>query len=799
MGGITQVGEKDFSPWTGGLPKSDWSGLDPSAVGTRLNPNQLRPVQITASQKGYNFRSTGLTSKFSRSSDLSTFEDSVWQHLCKTGMDTIAYVPDPINPSVMVNVVEEHGRFSVDTVNSQVAPQLLLYDVYDKNNDEAAQFFLLDSLEPDLKKEVRDLMDQGEAFPTTFLRLIQLIRSTSIDRFENLKHRIKARKATQYPGQNLTLMAADLRADAKELDIAGHYDHSLTLHMLDAFLEAGGSNNEDYRYDLRVIKATLNDALKKIGYLTKDAAQKYMAAQKLTYRDICTLASEKYRNQADLNRWPPARGVSDPRAPPKAFGNVASATVDPTVLAQAYALIQNGGASAKTSDECLNCGQKGHWARDCPQKSKSGSRSDFRSRGKGGRTGHRSGRGSNRRPDPRTPPSNWKQVAPAPGQPHTKSVDGCTWNWCDKCTRWTSTHTATTHRAPGAGSPAVTGPRPSSLRPSSSLQAHFAIDSPAAWNVQFDPFFDPFHGPPSFNELWTLCLAFFHFLCRALRQRVFMIFFSACLGFSLGSLPAGYWGFVVETLLSHWSTILPVFGWLLGLLLSWFGPWLFWSRPLAPPYGMPRPLGVARRKQIVRKHRTMATKARTLNKPPRHRLPPPTRHHGLKSKTSTRLPFASRHQVNLQDAIARLQEFAAAITFRRVRREGETGPPPKRRRPRNPRYRPPTSGLTTSQVEVLTSPAAQAYFVNAYLPDNLLAATHALRAAITSSQHSRRPPKENTFPVIWDSGASISISAHRSDFVGPLSDFKVWPKDYRLKASDMWCGLLWTTTDSFDP
>ena len=82
MGGITQVGEKDFSPWTGGLPKSDWSGLDPSTVGTRLNPNQLRPVQITASQKGYNFRSTGLTSKFSRSSDLSTFEDSVWQHLC---------------------------------------------------------------------------------------------------------------------------------------------------------------------------------------------------------------------------------------------------------------------------------------------------------------------------------------------------------------------------------------------------------------------------------------------------------------------------------------------------------------------------------------------------------------------------------------------------------------------------------------------------------------------------------------------------------------------------------------------
>ena len=32
MGGIVQVGEKEHSPWTGGLPKADWTGLDPSGV-----------------------------------------------------------------------------------------------------------------------------------------------------------------------------------------------------------------------------------------------------------------------------------------------------------------------------------------------------------------------------------------------------------------------------------------------------------------------------------------------------------------------------------------------------------------------------------------------------------------------------------------------------------------------------------------------------------------------------------------------------------------------------------------------
>ena len=30
-------------------------------------------------------------------------------------------------------------------------------------------------------------------------------------------------------------------------------------------------------------------------------------------------------------------------------------------------------------------------------------------------------------------------------------------------------------------------------------------------------------------------------------------------------------------------------------------------------------------------------------------------------------------------------------------------------------------------------------------------------------------PKESSFPIIWDSGASISVTPHRSDFVGPYS------------------------------
>jgi len=96
-------------------------------------------------------------------------------------------------------------------------------------------------------------------FPTIFMRFIHLIRSTSAERFDVLKNRIKARKATQYPGQNLT------------------------LHILNSFLDAGGTHNEDNPYPLRDIKTKLNAALLEIGYMDREVAQKYMAANKLPF------------------------------------------------------------------------------------------------------------------------------------------------------------------------------------------------------------------------------------------------------------------------------------------------------------------------------------------------------------------------------------------------------------------------------------------------------------------------------------------------------------------------------------
>jgi hypothetical protein len=357
MGGIVQVSDKEHSPWTGGLPQSDWNrGLDITALQVPVTPNQYRPLLISTAQKGHTHRQTGLSVKFTSTSDLLTFEHKVWEHLVDNGMDTIAYVPDPQAPSVMINCVKGRGRFDLDTVTAMIRKQLPFYDAFDKMNDREATHFLLDSLDSALAREMRDVMDDSEPFPVAYIRVIQAIRSASTDRYEHLKARIRSRHPSQYPGQDVRQMASDFRADAVELEIAGFYDHSLTHTIIKAFLAAGGEKNESYRFPLHDIKIRFNKELKTVVYMDKDTAQKYLAAKQLTYKDICNVAVDNYRTQFDSvpTEWPPARGNHDSKAPPRAFGNVASApfcSPDAKAIAQAFALIQQGAASSGASVE----------------------------------------------------------------------------------------------------------------------------------------------------------------------------------------------------------------------------------------------------------------------------------------------------------------------------------------------------------------------------------------------------------------------------------------------------------------
>jgi hypothetical protein len=58
-------------------------------------------------------------------------------------MDTIGYIPDPANPSVMESVVEKPNLFTIDYVITKIPNYTVLSDNHDHLNTFTAVHFLL--------------------------------------------------------------------------------------------------------------------------------------------------------------------------------------------------------------------------------------------------------------------------------------------------------------------------------------------------------------------------------------------------------------------------------------------------------------------------------------------------------------------------------------------------------------------------------------------------------------------------------------------------------------------------------
>ena len=187
MGNIIQLTKDEWAAWTGGKPNHDWSSLvDTNTEYT--SPNQLCPSNASASQKGYNYhKASPLEVKFEKSSDLQTFEKAFAKHLMDTGMDTVAYLPDPVDNTKMNFVVTEHSRYTLESATKLATPQLGLYDTYNKVNDCCARECLLSSLTKDLCDDLEEKLDSNPPFIVAWMQFIKQIKFTSMKHFENLK------------------------------------------------------------------------------------------------------------------------------------------------------------------------------------------------------------------------------------------------------------------------------------------------------------------------------------------------------------------------------------------------------------------------------------------------------------------------------------------------------------------------------------------------------------------------------------------------------------------------------------
>jgi hypothetical protein len=732
MGALVQASKDEWNAWTGGKPQPSWVGLKDSTA-TYESPNQLRSMYPSSAQKGYNHRKKGLETKFGKKDDLALFQKQILKHLVDCGMDTIAYIEDPADSSVMSNVIKEYARFTLSIARKAIITQVILYDKYDRENDRAAIAFLLDSLDLDLSTKLQERIDETDNFPVVWIQLLKLVQSTSIERFENLCLRIKGRRAANYSGEDVELLAVDFRRDALELVTAGQYEHNLTLTMLKIFLLAGGANNGNFQFPLRLLKKELNEALLVIPHMSRSDADRFMIKEDLTYKDICTLAEDEYRSQFDLEEWPPARQSKDSKAPPASYANLTEARVL-TLIHQTHS---GGGGESRTKGACHGCGSLDHWKRDCP-KSKPGA--------------------------PRTGPVSWKTTPPPPdakpssivnGQPvHKHDHNGTEFSWCASCGRWSTTHHSGTH-----GHKAV-----ETATASAAATANLAFSGPAAWRVSF--------------SLHDLLLDLWDILGHHL------------LGFLLGGCAVG--------LLQFGAALLAPLAWLLVLgSLSWS---LYWSPIISDQPRHPNHRPRHRKKKHAFRPGSIRDHGLHKNYPRKHR-----------SNGHYHVHAPSQPDHALYQRVARLQSLvyqlaADVLRFQQARpvpppaREGDTATAPctcqycgratptaarncqsryrKNRKNHKAKYQPvPATGhngfgnnnRTDRHQHAVHTMAAHCFMSQISLgqapavnPAQLGLACHhpaALQALMT---------KEDSYEVIWDSGASMCISHDKNDFVGPM-------------------------------
>ena len=422
MGRVVESVKGTFYPCTGGKPKFNWSSINvPSSI---PSPNQIRPVYVGDAQKAYRYRQTGCAIKFKQGDSLQEFEKKVNKHLVDYGMDTIAYIPD-VGSTNMVNIVKEHTRFTEEYVRDQAALYEKFYDDYDKSNSAAAREALLNSLDKPIAQDIERLLEEEDGFLVAWITFVREIQSLSSDRFDGLKERIRSMNATDYPQQNIKMMADAYERAAKELESAGQYDHNLTKCMINGFIAAGGNSNEDWKAPLRKIKESIDKALVKLGFhRTKENENDFMKCQKLTYKHICHEARRRYKTKVESKQWPPSMTATVmKRIPRQCRADILPVQMDklPNDLKK------------KKQVTCHLCGRPGHIKPKCPLlKLSTRSTSDETIK-------------ENKSRSSKNLKLSFKVIPPKDGETEILVRNGKTFYWCARCKRWTTTHSTATH------------------------------------------------------------------------------------------------------------------------------------------------------------------------------------------------------------------------------------------------------------------------------------------------------------------------------------------------------------------
>jgi hypothetical protein len=750
----------------GGKPSDDFESLADATLDEAdiLATDRQRTLNAKAAASSYDRRIQGLQQKISDKMDIPDLLDKLKKVSERFGYDTITWVLDP-RTGQPTNIFESYQRFgTLDELKACCVLPASKYDALDKRNDRDFSEFLRNSLSNKLLRHIRHVcyLDKDETFPVLFYRVMGELHSFSRLQLRLHKDKLKKFTPSKYSGQDLSQMGDEILEIVEALYNAGQYDHADTEDLLYAYQKAGGepsSNNLGYnrlQNALRFFEFALREALPQVLHLSKPEQHSYMEVRGLTPHHLVRLVTSTYRELKDANLWEPAIPSKDHHTPRHLQANVVTLQ--------------------ESKGRCYNCGEEGHIARNCPKKGGQShgkpSQSNKKRNQNQGRGRSRSsggpgrGQGASASAQPSSGPSPWQ-----PGQPTRRMVNGTRYVWSAEGRRWQRDDATTQPTSkPQANVGYSIELHPEDWTPPAvflaSVDNVYAVHHDRIVNAgrpirqlndhvtKQQPLIKPVSRPLVFSVLSCLFLAMhvFQYLWThhslALNSALLAVaHYASDIGSAAHVCGSELWSLLCAILkpvvhvgalfVEHWLKTGAGLLWLVLHGLAWYAAHLHHTTSYLEPVPSTPPKPSSRRsKRDLKK----ATRRMTA-----------TQELAASASGALRFNFSRKypHRLRKENAHWLDMRHCAPTVARRV--EPHPFPPPSAKPCAvSPQSRRPSSARLPKTAHM-----------NSRRPQ-----PHGFAALASPS--GQASGKETQFSVIWDSGASLSVSPCKDDFVGPI-------------------------------
>ena len=428
LGGLTGI-----HPWTGGRPTD--TNFQATTRTVPRSPYCYQLQDPTEAHKALKNKTTIINSdsdtrKFTRDEKeltLEQFAELVSEHMEFHGMDAEFYLPDPQNPTQLVNILHEDSEFSpayvVTHFRNALAASTPLYDDYSTNNMDLAFKAIMAVLDETVKTSIRPLLPREMRFgPILWIYVVREVRTASFQRIKALKKQLESLKLRQTPGEDVKVFTTKFLQTCIELGRNVPSDAPFILNE-----QLCTSSVEQFRVKFMARSTAVNQWVTRVHGLSKAAIDaRSTEPDYVSVQDLVEEANAEYTLLSTAERWGPTGKKGDTGNAPEAL-TFTRAEINSLVQKQVSAALKSekSGSSNSGTRKCHLCGSTDHLKKDCPLNP------DNKTNGKQRKS--------------KAPKAPWKSKPPGAGESETKTVEGKTWHWCAKCGFWRLSHGTSTH------------------------------------------------------------------------------------------------------------------------------------------------------------------------------------------------------------------------------------------------------------------------------------------------------------------------------------------------------------------